>query len=498
MSRSNVVRWIVPLAALLAACSIPPKPETPKLRDAAPLSGVETASTPWPAADWWTRYGDDTLNALEEKALAGAPSLDEANARFVVATKQIDVARAEAGVSIDGSAQYQRQRLSENGLIPPAFLGFTWYSQADLGVQFKYDFDFWGKQRAAIEGAIDQTRAAEAERAAAALMLTTSIADTYYGWQADRARAALMERLVATLERNLHIADLRVSHQIDPSDVLYQARTRLAGAREQREAYLGSARVREAAIAALLGVSPADLPTLTPKSLPDVAAGIPASASVDLLARRPDIAASRWRVEASLRQADVARTAFYPDISISALVGLSSIDMGKIFSGSSRVADVSPAIHLPIFESGRIESRFGVTKAELAAAAAQYDSAIVQAAQDVATQALTAQTIAARRRERDDQVAASQSLQDTATARSKRGIGDDRAVLAAEAEAIQQRDAATALRAQAISTDIALTRALGGGYTFAGVEHAGDAPSISDTKSHDAAPSAAKLPSEPR
>ena len=68
----------------------------------------------------------------------------------------------------------------------------------------------------------------------------------------------------------------------------------------------------------------------------------------------------------------------------------------------------------------------------------------------------------------------------------------------ATALAIQQRDAATALQAQAISTDIALTRALGGGYTFAGVEHAGDAQSVSDSKTPDAAPSAAKPTSEPR
>jgi multidrug efflux system outer membrane protein len=133
------------------------------------------------------------------------------------------------------------------------------------------------------------------------------------------------------------------------------------------------------------------------------------------------------------------------------------------------VFNVSPAIHLPIFESGRLEARFGASKAELDAAAAEYDSAVVSAAQDVATQALTAQQIAARRRERDTQVAASRSLQDTAAARSKRGIGDDRAVIGAEAEAIQQQDAATALHAQAISTDIALIKALGGGYRFAGV-----------------------------
>src|SRR5262249_51991477 len=146
---------------------------------------------------------------------------------------------------------------------------------------------------------------------------------------------------------------------------------------------------------------------LTPKPLPDVDATLPTDAGIDLLARRPDIAASRWRVEAALRKADQARAAFYPDISISALAGLSSIDMDKLFTGGSRVFNIAPPFHLPIFESGRLEARFGASKAELDAAAAEYDNAVVSAAQDVAAQALTAQQLAARRRERDTQVAAS-------------------------------------------------------------------------------------------
>jgi multidrug efflux system outer membrane protein len=485
MSPSKIARWIVPLAAVLAACSIPPKPDTPPLRDAAPLGGVPTqAGDAWPAAEWWKRYGDEQLDALESKALQGAPSLDEASTRFGTAEKAIDIARAEAGISLDGNVQYQRQRLSEHGLIPPSFLGFTWYSQADLGVQFKYDFDFWGKHRAAIEAAIDEARASEAERAAAVLMLTSAVADTYFSWQADQARLALMEQLVTTLERNLKIADLRVAHEIDAPDALYEARTRLAGAREQREVFAGSAKIRLAALAALLGVSPSDVPALTAKPLPTTEGGLPENASVDLLARRPDIAASRWRVEAALRHVDQARAEFYPDVSISALVGLSSIDMDKVFTGGSRVFNVGPAVHLPIFEGGRIKARFGASQAQLDAAAAQYDSVVVAAAQEAATQALTAQQIEARRRERATQVAASESLQQTASARSRRGIGDDRSVLTAEAEVLQQRDAATALHAQAISSEIALTKALGGGYRFAGTKASPDAaPSVSQARS---------------
>jgi len=482
MSPQTLSWRIAVLAVLLAGCSIPPKPDAPTLRNSAPLAGVPaSAGESWPAADWWKQYRDDQLDTLEQKALASSPSLDEARTRFDTAAKSIDIARAEAGISIDGNVQYQRQRLSETGLIPPAFLGFTWYSQADLGVQFRYDFDFWGKQRAAIEAAIDETRAAEAERAATVLILTSAVADTYFGWQADQARLALADTLVANLERNRKLAALRVDHGVDSPDTLHAADTQLASAREQKAAISGSAEVRRAALAALLGIAPAELPPLSAKPLPTVAGGLPEDASLDLVARRPDIAASRWRIEAALRRVDQARAEFYPDISLSALVGLSSLDMDKLFTAGSRVAAVSPALHLPIFAGGRLKARFGASKAELDAAVAQYDSSVVAAARDVATQALTLQQIDARRRERAQQVAATAALNATSAARARRGLADDRSVLAAEAQLLMQRDAATTLDAQAVSADIALTKALGGGYRFAGTG-ADSQPSVSQTQ----------------
>ena len=467
MAMPPILRWIVPLAVVLAGCSIPPKPDAPTLRTEAPLAGVPTqAGQSWPAADWWKQYGDAQLDTLEAKALEGAPSLNEASARFGTAEKSIDIARAEAGVSIDGNAQFQRQRLSETGLIPPAFLGFTWYNQADLGVQFRYDFDFWGKQRAAIEAAVDEARAAEAESAAAVLMLTTAVADTYFGWQADQARLALATALVENLERNRKLAGLRVARGIEPPDTVHAADGQLANAREQKAAIVGSAQMRRAALAALLGVAPAELPELEAKPLPAVAGGLPADARLDLIARRPDIAASRWRIEAALRRVDQARAEFYPDLNLTALAGLSSIDMDQFLTTGSRVFNVSPALHLPIFAGGRLKARFGASKAQLDAAVAQYDSAVVSAARDTATQALNLQQIDARRVERAAQVAATEALQDAAQARARRGLTDDRSVLAAEAQLLQQRDAATALDAQAISADISLTKALGGGYRF--------------------------------
>ncbi|NCT68173.1 MAG: efflux transporter outer membrane subunit [Rhodanobacteraceae bacterium] len=479
---ASIVRPLLAAAVTLAlaACAIPPKPERPPLRAAAPLAGV--AAQPdgrWPEAEWWTRYGDDQLDALERQALAGAPVLAEARTRFGAALRAIELARAAGGLSAQASAQVQRQRLSEHGLIPPQFLGFTWYNQGDLGLAFQYDFDFWGKNRAAVAAAVDEAHAAAAERSSAALLLTSAVADTYFGWQADQARLALANDTVAALQRVRALTAQRVARGIELPDSLHQADAQVAAARELAAAYAGSAPIRLAALAALLGVAPAELPTLAARPLPAVDAALPADAGLDLLARRPDIAASRWRVEAALAGVEQARAAFYPDISLGAMVGLSSIDLGKLLTTGSRVAGFGPALHLPVFSHGRLRAAYGISQAELEAAAAQYDATVVEAARDVATQALTLQQLDARAQERAQQVAAAERLVRTTAARVERGLSDDRSRLAATVDALQQRDAAVTLAAQALSAQVALTKALGGGYRMTPVAAGATVPSLS-------------------
>ena len=452
-------------ALALSACSIPPKPDRPPLRDEAPLAGLEAAHHgTWPSAQWWTRYGDAQLTALEEQALAAAPSLAEAHKRFGTALRAVDMARAEGGLSSRANAQVQRQRLSEHGLIPPQFLGFTWYNLGDLSLEFQYDFDFWGKTRAAVAAAVDDARAAEAERSAATLLLTSAVADTYFSWQADQARLAFAQATVDALTRQRELTAKRIARGIDTPDLAHQADARLAGARELAAAYAGAAKIRLAALAGLLGVAPAELPTLQAKPLPEVDVALPDDIGLDLLARRPDIAANRWRVEAAMQRVDQARASFYPDISLGALVGLQSIDLDKLLSGASRMGGIGPALHLPIFGRGQLHAAYGATQAQLEAAAAQYDASVTEAARDVATQVLSLAQIDARRRERDRQLDATLALQNATDARVRRGLGDDRNRLAAQADVLQQRDAATSLHAQALAAEIALTKALGGGY----------------------------------
>jgi multidrug efflux system outer membrane protein len=476
-------RWILAaaLTALLAGCSIPAKLAHPTLRDDVPLAGLQTANRAgWPDAQWWKVYNDPQLDNLIELAMKQSPDLAQAHSRVQNAEQNVRVAAAQAGLTINGSAQVTRQRLSEHGMIPPQFLGFTWYNQADLGVQFDYDFDWWGKKKSAIDAALDQAHAAEAQHSAAALTIQNAVADTYFGWLADHARLQLADQAISTQERLLRIAQLRVRQGVDLSDTVQQSQAQLSATRQMRVALDGSGKIRLAALAALVGVSQTELPALSPRPLPEIKSGLPEDARLDLVARRPDIAASRWQVESALKQTDEARAQFYPDFSVSAMVGLSSTnqggpnlpglssggsgDLGNIFSRGSRVFGLTPALHLPIFEGGRLQAAYGVSRAQLDAAIAQYNSTVTDAARDVATQALSAEQLAARRDEQTKQIEANQHLVGTAQARARQGVRDAREQLAATAQLLQLQDSAVSLHAQALSTDLSLIKALGGGY----------------------------------
>jgi len=468
------------VALTLAGCAFaPPKLQHPALRDDVPLAGLSAPTRAgWPATDWWRAYDDPQLDELMATALQQSPDLVQAQGRVHTAEQSVKLAAAQAGLSINGTAQLSRQRISEHGLMPPQLLGFTWYNQADLGVQFQYDFDWWGKKRAAIESALDQAHAAEAQRSAAALTIQNAVADTYFGWLADEARLALARQSLAVQQHLLDIAELRVRQGVDLPDTVQEAHSRVIAVQQAQTALESSAQIRKVALAALLGVAPAQLPPLVPRPLPATGGALPADAKLDLIARRPDIAASRWQVEAALKQTDVARAQFFPDISITAMAGLSSTNqgapalfgggssgsLGNVFSAGSRVFGLTPALHLPIFEGGRLKAAYGISRAQLDDTVAQYNATVFHAAREVASQALAAEQLATTRRQQTQQIDADERLVASAQARLRQGVRDAREGLAAQAQLLQQQDQAVSLHAQALTTDLALIKALGGGY----------------------------------
>ena len=453
------------LAAIAGCAGLPQKHKPVQLTATAPLDGLEAQSGGiWPAQEWWKRYQDPTLDQLIELGGANSPTLATAHARYDSARQSVRLAAAESGAHLDATGDADRQRLSDNGLFPPQLLGFTWYNQFDLGLQASYTFDWWGKQKNAVEAAVDQAHAAQADRSAAALMLASSIADAYFGWQSDQSRVMLGKEKLAAVESQAKVTHARVGADLDSADELNNADLALAAAREQIAMLEGSAKLRLVALAALVGRSISDLPPLSPKPLPALSGALPDDVKIDLIARRADITASRWRVESAEKSLASARAEFFPDITVNALLGVSSLDVGRLLEYGSRVPQVSAAIHLPIFDEGRLKARYGGAQAAIDSAVSSYQDTVISAARDVATQATTRAQIQAQRAQRALQVAAALRMRETAAARVRQGITDSRSELLAEQSWIEQRDALLQLDSAALSADIALQRALGGGY----------------------------------
>jgi outer membrane protein, multidrug efflux system len=462
--KAGACAWMV-LATLAAGCvGLPAKQKPVQLPSAAPLDVPEAGGGDWPAREWWKRYQDPTLDQLIALGLGNSPSLETAHARYDTARQSVRLAAAASGAQVSANADTDRQRLSDNGIFPPQLLGFSWYNQTDLGLQASYTFDWWGKQRYAVEGALDQAHAAQADQSAAALTLAASIADAYFGWQADQNRLALAREKANTVETEAKITAARIRADLDAADESNRADQALAAAREQIAVLQGSARLRVIALAALVGRSPGELPALTVKPLPPYPEALPDNVKLDLISRRADITASRWRVEAAENNLSSARAEFYPDVTISALVGLSSIDVGKLFEYGSRVPQATAAIHLPIFDAGRLKARYGGAQAALDSAVSSYRDTVIGAARDVATQAETRAQVAGQRTQRIIQVDAASRLTAAAAARVRQGIVDSRTELMATETWLDQRDALLQLDAAALSADVALQVALGGGY----------------------------------
>ncbi|HEX2586506.1 MAG TPA: efflux transporter outer membrane subunit [Steroidobacteraceae bacterium] len=457
-------------ALLLTACVSSPQFDAASTITQAPVSlhtaNESTSVSAWPATDWWTQFNDDTLNSLISQALKTAPSLASAEARFSTARATVQLTDAD-GLHIEAYADASRQRLSDNGLFSPKFLGFNWYNQADLGLKGSYAFDFWHKRSNSVAAAVDDAHTAQAQRDSVALSLSTAIAQSYFGWQSDEIQISILSSQQQLAEKRRDIVKARVDAEVEVVDGLYVADMEIANLRELIAAGQHSAQLRRVTIAALLGVSVDALPAFTQRALPPVELQLPNNLGIDLLGRRPDINASRWQVEAAQRRVQSARAEFFPDISISALAGLSSIQFDKLLEAGSAAPSIGAAIHLPIFDSGRLRAQYGLRATQVNAAILSYNETVVNAARDVALYATQMQQIAAQQQERKAQFAAAESLLDVATARNQQGLSDARAKLSAQQSLQQQQLAMNNLNAAAIAAQINLVMALGGGYQSA-------------------------------
>ena len=434
--------------------------------------GIDSAaSAPAVAADWWLGFGDAGLNDLVQRTLAGNPSLKVAQARLARAQATVASAQAADGPQVNGGFDVTRQRFSATSIYPPP-LGGSIRTLGTLQANASWEIDFFGRNRAAIEAAVGAQRAAQADADAARVMLAANVARTYVQLARLIEQRTVAERALAQRDETLSLIRQRVDGGLDTSVELRQGQGALPESRQQIEALAEQVTLTRHALAALSAQAPNALETLTPALRNVQAVPLPAAVPADLLGRRADISAARWRVEAATSDMKSAKAQFYPNLNLTAFVGLASIGLDQLVKSGSEQYGAGPAIRLPIFDSGRLRAILRGKAADLDAAIEAYNGAVIDAVHDVADQIDSLRSIERQQREQVQAQSAAESAYDLATQRYKAGLGSYLTVLNAEAGVLNQRRQATDLRSRALDTQIALIRALGGGYAA----EAGDAP----------------------
>ncbi|MBV8657538.1 MAG: efflux transporter outer membrane subunit [Burkholderiales bacterium] len=425
----------------------------------------------WPEAQWWKRYGDAQLDALIDQALKDSPTMAAAHARVAASRAQGNLVEASTGLFVGFEASLNRQELSHGGFLAPFAVnvpseGLTgpWYTEGTLGLTAHYDVDLWGKDRARVDAAVGAHRARQAEAAQAELVLATRVAEVYYEIQSLYAALDVLKGA-----RDIE-ADMVTAHT-SRSERGLEARTPTEIARIHRleldrqiTATEGKIAVLRETMRALLGAGPDALGPIKPQPLPASAGQMPASLGYDLLARRPDLQAMRWYVEASERQIDAARDAFYPSFDIKAFFGMDAVHLEDVLRRSSRQINLIPGLSLPIFDSGRLNAQLAGARAQGNLTIAQYNQSVLDAVRDVAQLGIQLQSLDQQAQIQQASLDAATFAKDSAEAHFQRGLVDQVTAREAVLPVLRERGKMIELQSQQIEREIALTMALGGGY----------------------------------
>ncbi|MCB9377142.1 MAG: efflux transporter outer membrane subunit [Holophagales bacterium] len=356
------------LAGLAAGCSLAPEPRVPAV-EAAPEWRAEAPPVPGAIApEWWTAFGDPTLDALVAEALEQNRDLRLAVARLDETRALARIAGADKlpSVDLEGSAS-RSKRSTRTDTLPP---GIDPYSDDyRLAASVSFELDLFGRVRNQATAALDELLAAESTRDAVRLAVASDVASAYFGLLALDRQVAVTRETVDARRRTEELIRLRYEGGL--ASRLDLERTR--GERASAEAALPEIerlrRSLENRLALLLGRLPGEIArgvALEAIAAPEVPTGLPS----DLLLRRPDVAAAEARLAATAARIGVARAALFPSIRLTGYYGGESSDLSNLFASGASIWQLAAGLLQPIFDGGR-------NRALVAAAEARQEQAVV-------------------------------------------------------------------------------------------------------------------------
>jgi NodT family efflux transporter outer membrane factor (OMF) lipoprotein len=418
----------------------------------------------WPTLDWARSFGDPQLPALIDEALQGNPSIAQARARIAKAQSYIESARSSLLPTVDGSYSVTRERFSANGLYPPPF-GGGWFTEHNVLASASWDLDLWGKNRARVNASISQEKAAEADMQEARITLASSVARTYNQLAQLYALRDIAAREIRNRQEVGTITNGRVAAGLDTNVEKETARGNVATSQATLSDLDGQIKAVRFQLAALLGKGPdRGLAIAEPVLAPNGTVTLPSNLPADLVSRRPDIVAARWQVQAALANVKEAKAEFFPDINLAAGIGFDAFGWGHFLTAASRQLQAGPAIHLPIFDAGALRAQLKGRYADFELDVANYNQALINAMSDVATQVASIRAIDTEMSDAQRALDASTQAYRLAVIRYKAGLSPQLQVLTADNNRLAAEQTVTNLTMKRRDLQLALIRALGGGF----------------------------------
>lgn len=426
------------------------------------LENITLSPANWPKRNWWESFDDPQLNMLIYDGLASSPSLQEVNARADQANATVVSARAAQMPDINMDASISRSRVAK--VDDPLLVGKTYSTLRSASLGTSYTFDLWGGKKAVWEAALGNAKATELDKQTAALGLSANIARAWnslnVAWKLEKIAATNSERLKK-------ISDIQQQFYRGGISPEYQYKQALANDKDAQSTLLQAQENVAAAgikLSTLVGKGPDYWhhlkPTKSDQPLQDV---LPSNIPAELVGRRPDVVAARWRIEAAEKQIKASKTEFYPNINLVAEAGTRNL-LGDAFVGApSQFFNVGPTLSLPIFDGGKRRADLAGSNADWDLAVAHYNRLLISSLGDISTSIIRLKSLEQQIEQTEAADKLVHSAWDDISAQFKAGIRPWLDVLSLQDQLLTSDRNMVQLKGDILDQNILLIEQLGGG-----------------------------------
>jgi len=420
----------------------------------------------WPQETWWEVFHEPTLNGWATEALAKNPSIQSAREKIELAKERANQAKSKLYPLVyfnpDGNWQFISHQGIQRAYNPDLPLHMK---IIDLTLSFTYEFDFWDKYRNMFRAALSIEQAQRAELAQTELIISTSLARTYFALKTNLIKERIYKEIYDIRRRLSILRVLLLEAALDDLQIVLLAKERMEEAQKSIDTIQEEIAVDRHLLNILIGRGP-DEPTEVEAKLAKLPPQlvIPETISLDLLSRRPDLMAQIWRVESLAHEVGSAKANFFPNINLATIAGLSSTIYNLLFNHTSYEQGINPTISLPLYTGGDLSAILDAKKAEFQAAVFTYNDMILKSTEEVVDTLVFAKAVYSKKVQQEMIVGQAAQRFQLADDRLKSGLDTVLNTLERNEELLQKELEDIDLAYSQYAAAIALIKSVGGGY----------------------------------